>query len=178
MQEDATPKTEQKPNDLFAQWMGSENEARLQRRAGHKPRLEETLNRVFGGEGWRKIDAEDADSRADQCAKLFQEITGARWGTYIRMMKDGRIRYFLLHLTNHDEGRDLMKECMWQVCPQGGFCASKADDPRQSVLVQSEPELTPLRRWVRERLSDGPEYWETRMQEFWEECGWGSISTK
>lgn len=84
-------------------------------------------------------------------------------------MKDGRIRYFLLHLTNHDEGRDLMKECMWQVCPQDGFYASKADDPRQSVLVQSEPELTPLRDWVRERLSDGPKHWESLMQELREE---------
>jgi len=83
--------------------------------------LEATLNSVFAGDGWRKIDAEDADDRADQCAALFRQITGARWGTHFRMMDNGRVRYFLLHLTNHPDGRDLMKQCMWDACPEGGL---------------------------------------------------------
>jgi three-Cys-motif partner protein len=180
VRKDTKPRAEERPNYLFEEETDSETNAkrarrrpdgaeRARRRAERKARLEQTLNWVFGGDRWRKIDARSPDNRADQCAKLFQEITGARWGTYIRMMNHGRIRYLLLHLTNHDEGRDWMKECMWQVCPQGGFYASKADDPRQAVLVKPEPDLTPLCGWVRERLSAGPKHWETLMQELREE---------
>jgi three-Cys-motif partner protein len=140
-------------------------------RTGEKPGTEATLNRVFDGDRWKKIDAVDADARAEECADLFREMVGARWGTHIRMLDHGRIRYFLLHLTNHDAGRDLMKECIWKACPDGGYHASKSDNPRQRLLIQPEPDLRPLREWVREKLSAGPKRWqdltEVLREELW-----------
>ena len=130
-----------------------------------KPGMVTTLNSVFDGDGWKKICAEDADARAEQCADLFREITGARWGTHIRMLDNGRIRYFLLHLTKHDAGRDLMKECVWKACPQGGYYASKSDDPRQRYLIEPEPDLRPLRGWVTDRLTAGPKKWQELTEE-------------
>lgn len=128
-----------------------------------------TLNSVFSGEDWRKIDAEDPDARADQCADLFREITGAKWGTRIRMLDNGRVRYFLLHLTRSDAGRDLMKECIWQACPDGGYYASKSDNPQQRILIEPEPNLEPLRQWVLERLAASPKRWQALSGDLREE---------
>jgi three-Cys-motif partner protein len=164
-------RAEERPNYLFFdEGIDPERaEARRQRRVDARMSLERTLKRVFGGDDWRKIDAEDADDRAQQCADLFREITRARWGTHIRMMDNGRIRYVLLHLTNHDAGRDLMKECMWKACPQGGFYASKADNPKQVVLVNPNPNLKPLYDWVRQKLSSGPKRWQELAADLREE---------
>jgi three-Cys-motif partner protein len=140
-----------------------------QAQAGDASGLTATLNSVFDGDGWKKICADDADARAEQCADLFREISGARWGTHLRMLDNGRVRYFLLHLTNHDAGRDLMKDCIWKACPDGGFYASKSDNPRQRLLIQPEPDLTPLRDWVKERLTGGPKRWQRLIEDLREE---------
>jgi three-Cys-motif partner protein len=153
-------------NGLFDDGMDPGTGAAMaQRRGDAKSSLEQTLGSVFAGDGWRTIVAEDADARAEQCADLFRQITGARWGTHIRMLDNGRVRYFLLHLTNHDAGRDLMKECIWKACPGGGYYASKSDNPRQQVLIQPEPDLRPLRSWVTEQLSAGPKRWQDLAEE-------------
>jgi three-Cys-motif partner protein len=142
-----------------------------QARAGEKAGMVPTMNNVFNGDAWKKICADEPDDRAEECADLFREITGARWGTHIRMLDNGRIRYFLLHLTNHDAGRDLMKECIWKACPNGGFYASRSDNPRRRYLIQPEPDLTPLHDWIAERLSAGPKRWqeltEALREELW-----------
>lgn len=64
-----------------------------------------------------------------------------------------KTRYLLLHLTNHDEGRVLMKDCMWKVCPEGGFYARKGN---QQLLIEPEPDLGPLREWVIAKIEAGP----------------------
>lgn len=131
--------------------------------------LAATLKSVFDGDDGKKIDAADSDARADQCACLFRTMTGAKWGTHIRMLDNGRIRYFLLHLTKSHAGRDLMKDCIWKACPDGGYYASKADDPDQRLLIEPEPDLMPLREWVRQRLSAGPKRWRALTEELREE---------
>lgn len=128
-------------------------------KSGSQPGMVSTLNSVFNGDGWRQIDAETSDERAEQCADVFRAISGAQWGTHIRMMDNNRIRYFLLHLTNHDAGRDLMKECIWKACPDGGFLASKSDNPRQRLLIEPEPDLNLLRKWIRNQLGSDSRRW-------------------
>jgi three-Cys-motif partner protein len=111
--------------ELFVNVIWRELDMAIQRaRVDSASSLAVTLNSVFDGDNWRKIDAADADARADQCADLFRRLTGAKWGTHIRMVDNGRIRYFLLHLTKSDAGRDLMKECIWMACPDGGYYVS------------------------------------------------------
>jgi three-Cys-motif partner protein len=143
--------------------------AAARRRECSRASREAILNSVFDGDRWRTITAEGADRRAEQCADLFRQMTGAQWGTYLRMLDNGRVRYFLLHLTNHPEGRDLMKECMWKACPDGGFYASKSDSPRQVILLQPEPDFRPLHDWAVERLSAGQKHWQTLTNELREE---------
>lgn len=132
-----------------------------------KPGMARVLETVFDGPRWRKaITATDIDERAEQCAQLFRTMTGAKWATYIRMLGENqRTRYFLLHLTNHAAGRDLMKDCMWRACPEGGYYVRKTDDPKQQFLIKPEPDLSPLRRWVLRKLSKGPRRWQDLIGE-------------
>jgi len=131
--------------------------------------LAATLDSVFDGDAWRKIDAPDSDGRAEQCADILRDMTGAGWGTHLRMLNNGRVRYFLLHLTKHNAGRDLIKTCIWKICPDGGFSASKADNPRQVVLIRPEPDLRQLYGWVREKLAAGPKRWDALAHDIREE---------
>lgn len=156
--------------ELFVNVIWRELDMAIQHgRADDESALIPTLNSVFDGEDWKKIDATDADARADQCADLFRKITGAKWGTHIRMLDNGRIRYFLLHLTKSDAGRDLMKDCIWKACPAGGYYASKSDDPHQRFLIEPEPDLTPLRQWVKEKLTVSPKRWQALTEALREE---------
>jgi three-Cys-motif partner protein len=117
--------------------------------------MTETLNYVFGGEGWREIIRESSDVRADNTIDLLRDLYGARWVTSMRMLGDNRVtRYVLAHFTNHEAGRDLMKDCMWAVCPDGGFYARRSDNPKQTMLIEPKPNLTPLKEWLNNQLRE------------------------
>jgi three-Cys-motif partner protein len=131
-----------------------------QARSGHAGFVR-LLDDVFDGDRWRQIDSDNFDERADQAANAYAEIVGAAWPTYIRMLGDnGATRYLLLHLSDHEAGRDWMKDCMWEVCPDGGFYARKTTNRAQQVLIEREPDLRPLQAWVLDRLGEGPKRWQ------------------
>ena len=123
--------------------------------------MADTLDAIFDGDDWRReIDGVDVETRMDQAVALLGRKIGARWWTYIRMISGGSAtRYLLLHLTNHDKGRDLMKDCMWNVCPDGGFYVLRSEDPKQPRLIEPEPDLAALRGWVLERLRRRARRW-------------------
>ena len=132
------------------------------------------LDQVFAGPEWRhRIDSDDFDERADQCVELIAEKVGAKWATPLRMLAENRkTRYLLLHLSNHNAGRRLMKDCMWSVCPaaDGGFYAGKSN---QQLLIEPEPDFGPLREWVLAQIDAGPVRWhalhEKVLPEIWRE---------
>jgi three-Cys-motif partner protein len=114
------------------------------------------LDQLLGPDSWRRIDGDTMVERADQAAALLADRVGARWWTHVRMVSGGgAVRFFLLHLTNHDAGRDLMKECVWKVCPGGDMMVRRSDNPVQFFLIEEEPDLAPLREWLLHRLQDG-----------------------
>jgi three-Cys-motif partner protein len=121
------------------------------------------IDSLFAGRDWKTaICSDDPDVRAEECAALLRVMTGARWGTSVTMLGDnGKTRYFLLHLTGNDNGRDLMKECVWKACPEDGYYARKSDHPGQNFLIKPEPDLAPLRAWVLAQLEAGPQHWQT-----------------
>ena len=123
--------------------------------------MRKSLNDIFGDDSWQKLTHLSFDYQAHACINLYREIIGSKWATYIRMQGiNNATRYMLLHLTNHDAGRVLMKECMWNVCPTGGFYARYGDNPNQEYLIKSKPDLKPLREWVLDSLRQGPIRWE------------------
>jgi len=129
--------------------------------------LTDTLDNLFGANGWRaRVSSGDFDERIDQAVELLAERLAARWPTYIRMLGKNRVtRYVLLHLSNHDQGRDLMKEAMWSVAPDGAWVVRKSDDEHQPCLLSPEPDLTLLRRWVLSTLELGARRWSALDEE-------------
>ena len=121
----------------------------------------DNMSMIFGSDRWRSITATDHNERAEQAVDAFREMTGAQWSTHVRMLGDNRAtRYVMLHLTNHAAGRDLMKSCVWKVCPDGTYCARKGDNPRQELLITPMPDLSPLKDWIETELQDGPMRWQ------------------
>ena len=126
----------------------------------------ENLDRVFGSDAWRGISGGTMVERADQAAELLAARVGAKWWTHVRMVSGGSaVRFFLLHLTNHDAGRDLMKECVWKVCPGGNMSVRRSENPNQFFLVEPEPDLEALSDWLLQRLQSGPVSTDTLKEE-------------
>lgn len=123
--------------------------------------LVSTLDRVFDGEEWRRIDRDRTfNERADSAVDLLKNVYGAEWATSLKMLgENNATRYVLAHFTNHDQGRDLMKDCIWKICPDGRFYARRSDSPQQAQLITPEPDLRPLKRWLADCLSSGPRRW-------------------
>ena len=146
--------------ELFVNVMWRQLDMAIRQRQPAEHGLATTLNRIFAGDDWRTIDGETVNERMDQTVRLLSSRIGSKWYTYIRMTSGGdAVKYLLLHLTNHDQGRELMKECMWKVAPDGGFEVRQRDDHRQPLLIKPEPDLTPLRAALLERLRRRPHAW-------------------
>ena len=100
--------------------------------------------RNFGSGFWRtEVIGAGMNERLDRAIPLMTRGIGAKWWTpAVRMVTGGQAtRYVLLHLTNSDRGRDLMKECAWSVSPAGEFLVCRSDNPDQQFLIEPEPDL-------------------------------------
>lgn len=123
--------------------------------------LAKTLSSVFGSDDWKQIkEIEDFEVRGETAVQLLKRNIGAKWATYIRMLGNNqKTRYFLLHLSDHESGRDLMKDVIWKCCPDGGYYARKNDNPNQQFLITPEPDLEPLEHWLINKLSTNELSW-------------------
>ena len=125
--------------ELFVNVIWRELDMAIQQRQPPEHGLATTLDEIFAGDGWRSIHGDTADVRMYRAMQLLSDTIGARWHTYIRMSSGRRAtRYLLLHLTNHDQGRDLMKECIWRVAPDGGFEVRQRDDPKAAIAHHTQ----------------------------------------
>ncbi len=147
--------------ELFVNVIWRELDMAVQQRPEPGTGMAQTLDSIFGGDDWRtEITAPDVNERMNQAVRLLARKIGAKWWTYVRMVSGGTAtRYILLHLTNHDKGRDLFKDCVWSIIPEGGFEVLKSEDPRQLVLIERVPNFAPLRAWVLQRLGERPCRW-------------------
>lgn len=120
-----------------------------------------TFDYLFAGGDWRSLwKVDDRDTMGDQAVELLAAQYGARWSTPFRMLdRGGQTRYMLMHLSNHDYGRDLMKKCMWKVSPEGDFSARKSTGVGQQFLFEADPDLGELRAWTIDRLTEGHQRW-------------------
>jgi len=138
-----------------------------------QPGLTAMIDSVFGGGEWKDIRSiDDFDARAEAAVQLLKSKIGATWATYVRMLgHNNKTRYFLLHLTDHKMGRDLMKEVVWKCCPDNGYYVRKSDNPKQQYLIKPEPDLRSLKNWVIDKLSHKSYTWndlaETLREEIW-----------
>jgi hypothetical protein len=149
--------------EVFINVMWRELDMLVQQRPAPGSASAHTLNEIFGSDAWRSaVTGQSMDERLDRAIALLGTAVGAKWWTSaVRMVTGGHAtRYVLLHLTNSDDGRDLMKECAWSVSPSGEFRIRRSDNPDQQFLIKPEPDLRPLREWVLDHLTRRPHRWQ------------------
>ena len=106
------------------------------------------MDALFGCSEWRTlVSIEDPSLRAQATISLFSRQLAAQHVTHMHMMGDNNaLKYVLIHATNHERGRQLMKQAVWTVTPEGAFAAHEGHSPDQLVLIVPEPDLRPLQR--------------------------------
>jgi len=127
--------------ELFINVMWRELDMLIQQRPERGTPHAQTLDEIFGSDAWRsEVVGAGMDERLDRAIPVLARAVGAKWWTSaVRMVTGGQAtRYVLLHLTNSDDGRDLMKECAWSVSPGGEFFVRRSDNPDQQFLIKPE----------------------------------------
>lgn len=119
------------------------------------------LDFIFGGGNWTNIrEIETFNDRAEATAQLFKKQIGSKWATHIKMLgANNTIRYFLLHLTDNNNGCDLMKKVFWNCCPDGDWQVKKSDSQGQGLLFGSQPEMSSLQKWLLDQVSLEDKTW-------------------
>jgi three-Cys-motif partner protein len=130
------------------------------------PEQAENMDALFITPKWRSLlTIEDSDQRCEAAIRLLCSELGARYSTRIKMLGDnGATKYVLIHATNHPRGRELMLEVMWKICPKDGFRARMTDNPNQEFLIKPEPNLQPVKIWLRRFQSKAISY-----EEIWQQ---------
>jgi len=110
----------------------------------------DNMDALFNCEDWRElILISDATERSNATISLFSNQLNAQYVTHMYMLGENRaLKYALIHATNNRRGRELIKEAMWAVTPDGTFTASERYSPDQLVLLVPEPNLEPLKATV------------------------------
>ena len=107
---------------------------------------DDNMDTLFGSSTWKTLrDIDDIVIRSEKAIKLFGKQLNAEYVTHMYMRSGNRsLKYALIHATNHRSGRELMKNTMWRIIPDGSFSANEKDSPNQPVLLIPEPNLSPL----------------------------------
>jgi len=121
--------------------------------AMYNPPQADNLDTLFGGPQWRQLaDIGDYDQRTEATIGLFADQLDAAFVTHMRMhASNGTLKYVLFHATNERRGREVIRDAMWSVSPDGSFRAFEHHAPEQLVLFAPEPDFEPLkaRLWAR-----------------------------
>lgn len=107
----------------------------------------ESMEDLFGPGKWQHLEKIQLPrEREVATVNLFSSRFQARYITNMYMRaENSALKYALIHATNHRRGRELIKEAMWNVAPDGTFTASERDSPEQPVLLVPEANLDPLK---------------------------------
>ena len=92
------------------------------------------LDSLFGCPDWRNFAGiNHYQERVNKTMTLFSHQLKAKFVTHMNMIAANKVlKYVLLHASNHPKGRELMKESMWAVVPDGSFTAFERDNPSQT----------------------------------------------
>ena len=128
----------------------------------HHPAQASNMDSLFGCQDWRELASiENPRERERETIALFSHQLKAEFVTHINMIGDNSVlKYVLLHASNHPRGRELMKESMWAVVPDGSFTAFERDTPDQLVLIEPDPSLEPLKNLLWENFTGKQVYME------------------
>ncbi|MEX2161017.1 MAG: three-Cys-motif partner protein TcmP [Anaerolineales bacterium] len=112
----------------------------------HNPDQADNMDKLFGTPEWREVaKIEEPDRRAEAAINLYSGQLKAKYLTQMNMYaENGTLKYVLVHASNHELGREKIKEAIWKVTPDGSFSAFERDNPQQIVLIQANADLSKL----------------------------------
>ena len=113
----------------------------------NQPVQSSNMDSLFGCRDWTELSNIDSpENRGTKTIALFSRQLQAQFVTHMNMMGTNNAhKYVLLHASNHRKGRNVMKESMWAVVPDGSFTAYERDNADQLVLIEPKPDLRPLK---------------------------------
>ena len=116
---------------------------------------EANMDLLFDVPEWRKLkDIREPDVRHAEMIKLYAKSLGCAHASVLQMRGEHREhKYSLIHATNHPRGRELMKNAMWKVTPDGSFTIFQSDHPDQQILITPEPNLDSLKGTLMETFA-------------------------
>ena len=105
---------------------------------------------LFGSHDWRELSRiENVEDRQSETIAFFSRQLSAKFVTHMNMRGTNKaLKYVLLHASNHPKGRNLMKDSMWAVSPDGSFTAYERDNPNQRVLIEPKPDFRLLKNML------------------------------
>ena len=116
----------------------------------HNPDQANNMDTLFGCHDWSDLSRiNNLESRYRETIALFSRQLQAEFATHMNMMGTNNApKYVLIHASNHPKGRNLMKDSMWAISPDGSFTAYERDNPSQLVLIEPEPDLQLLKNML------------------------------
>ena len=104
------------------------------------------LNRLFGSDSWKRcLEEPNWDTRCKCLLDSYIDSFGECYFSIISMLqKNGKPKYYLIHLTKSSRGREVFKEAMWATFPNGIMVARESEDPHQTSFLKGEPSYRKL----------------------------------
>jgi len=127
---------------------------------------------VFGGEHWRAVAAVPSQGKSDWLLEQYRTTVaeaGFHFVLHFTLVDDRGHLLYLIFGTSNRKGLIKMKEAMWEVDRSHGIGYRDPRDPDQQTLeIECEPQVAPLRRLLVVELTRRPnrQATEAELREF------------
>ena len=118
---------------------------------------ERAMTALFGSPAWSDAIELKGDERSKYLHDLFRdELRNQGEIEYVRsfeiVTKNGRGGYHLFFGTSHESGLNAMKRAMWNIDPIEGRRFRDSTKSEQLVMLEAEPDFTPLAHALRDHF--------------------------
>ncbi|MFJ9713448.1 three-Cys-motif partner protein TcmP [Streptomyces sp. NPDC101234] len=124
---------------------------------GHRQRGDE----AFGNQEWQAVFQQPSSHKSTFLRERYRDTlrqAGFTHTLYFEMVDEGNRKLYLLFGTQHELGLEKMKDAMWKVDPSYGVRYRDPRDAKQQTLeLELEPNTAPLRRILRDFVSEAPD---------------------
>ncbi|MDN3023499.1 three-Cys-motif partner protein TcmP [Streptomyces sp. S.PB5] len=116
---------------------------------------------AFGNQEWQAVFQQPSSHKLTFLREQYRGTlrqAGFTHTLYFEMVDEGNRKLYLIFGTRHELGLEKMKDAMWKVDPSYGVRYRDPRDTQQQMLeLVFEPDTAPLRRILRDYISEAPD---------------------
>ncbi|MFI6804715.1 three-Cys-motif partner protein TcmP [Streptomyces luteogriseus] len=116
---------------------------------------------AFGSQRWQAVFQQPSPHKFTFLREQYRATlrrAGFTHTLYFEMIDEGNRKLYLIFGTQHELGLEKMKDAMWKVDPSYGVRYRDPRDTQQQMLdLVFEPDTAPLRRILRDFISEAPD---------------------